>query len=300
MLFVNKQYFTGLFLCVAFTSAALLFPNSAAAQTAEDQYRASLITLIAQLQEQITELQLQLASLTSEAVNMGILAEIEADVVASYSVYQGEISTRAPQAYRAYFDRLLTILPDQYEDHIDELVIFTGGNQEVGAYVETQVPYTKDWRYAVRVTEVTEDPESAASTELMVHEFVHIFSLDQVFQKGRLARDCHPYFADKVCYTADSYLGQFVEQFWSTSMLDRLQVVKNQGEAAQTDFYSRNKSQFVSEYAATDPAEDFAESFVWYVYGDRAPRGSIAATKIAYFDRFSSLRELAEEIQKER
>jgi hypothetical protein len=55
----------------------------------------------------------------------------------------------------------------------------------------------------------------------------------------------------------------------------------------------------VSEYAATAPAEDFAESFTWYVYGAMAPRGSIADEKIEFFDRFSYTQALADEIKRE-
>jgi len=294
-----KYRFDGTLLYFAFASAVLVFPVSVLAQTNEDQYRASLFSLISLLQEQIAELQLQLASQADKATASGILYEIEAEVVASYSVYQGEISTRAPQLYQAYFDRLLTVLPDQYDDHIDELVVFTSGNQGVGAYVETQVPYTKDWRYAVSESEIKEDPESAASTELMVHEFAHIFSLDQAFRERATARDCHPYFTDTLCYGSDSYLGQFIDTFWSNQMLDDLQSAQSESRFDQADFYDRYESQFVSEYAATDPAEDFAESFTQYVYGEMAPRGSIADQKIEFFDQFRYVQELSDAIQQE-
>jgi Mlc titration factor MtfA (ptsG expression regulator) len=268
------------------------------AQTAEEEYRAGLFRLIATLQQQITALQLQLET-QSVVDSLAMLDSIQAVVVASYTVDQQKISTRAPQAYEDYFERLLTILPDQYDDHIDELVIFTKGREEVGAYVETRTPYTLDWRYSVRKSEVTEDPNSKASTELMVHEFAHILSLDQVFRERATARDCHPYFTDTLCYGSDSYLGQFIGTFWSNQMLDDLQSAQSGSRFDQADFYDRYESQFVSEYAATDPAEDFAESFTQYVYGEMAPRGSIADQKIEFFDQFRYIQELSDTIQQE-
>jgi len=299
MLDMNTNRFVGVL--VGCFSAYLLLITPVSAQTAQDQYRASLISLIIALQEQISQLQLQLASqsVLNSTDAAGILGDIEGEVVASYMIDRQEISTRAPRAYQEYFKRLLTILPDQYDDHIDELVIFTKGNEDVGAYVETQVPYTKDWRYAVRESEIKEDPESDASTELMIHEFAHIFSLDQVFKEKNFATNCHPYFADTICYGADSYIGQFVEEFWSTEMLDELQSVQEDAKYTRADFYNQYESQFVSEYAATDPAEDFAESFTWYVYGEMAPRGPIADDKIEFFDRFSYTQALADEIIRE-
>lgn len=296
---MNTNRFAGVLVgCLA---SCLLFSTPASAQTPQEEYRASLVAVVIALQEQISELQLQIASQSALSTTdvTGILSDIEGEVVASYTVDQQEISTRAPRSYQSYFKRLLSILPDQYDSHIDELVIFTNGNQDVGAYVETQVPYTKDWRYAVRDSEITEDPLSRASTELMIHEFAHIFSLDQVFKERNIAATCHPYFADEVCYGTNSYLGEFINEFWSTRMLDDLQSVQAGSRFAQADFYNRYESQFVSEYAATDPAEDFAESFVWYVYGEMAPRGSVADKKIEFFDRFSFTQALADEIIKE-
>ena len=296
MLVMSRNRFTGVL--VGCFAVAILFVTPVSAQTTEDVYRSDLFRLIADLREQIAELQLQL-ELQSVVDHSGMLGDIEGEVVASYTVDQQEISSRAPQVYEDYFARLLAILPDQYDDHIDEFVIFTKGKEEVGAYVETQTPYTADWRYAVRKSEITEDPESKASTELMVHEFAYIFSLDQVFRERMVARNCHPYFADTLCYGADSYLGQFIDTFWSNQMLDDLQSVQAGSRFDQADFYDRYESHFVSEYAATDPAEDFAESFTQYVYGKMAPRGSIADQKIEFFDQFRYIQELSDTIQHE-
>ena len=162
MLVMSRNRFTGVL--VGCFAVAILFVTPLSAQTTEDAYRSDLFRLIVELQEQIAELQLQLES-QSVVDHAGMLGDIEGEVVASYTVDQQEISPRAPQEYQDYFARLLAILPDQYDDHIDELVIFTKGREEVGAYVETQTPYTTDWRYAVRQSEIIEDPESLASTE---------------------------------------------------------------------------------------------------------------------------------------
>jgi len=274
----------------------LVVPVSA--QGTEAEYRATLITLITVLQEQVALLQAQVAPAQLPNTS-GLLGDIEGTLVASYTVSDGAISTRAPRAYRDYLERLLTILPDQYDDHVDELVVFADGDQNIGAYVETVIPYTQDWRYAIRDTEIAEDPDSAASTELMIHEFAHIFSLDQVFRGQVSSAGCHPYFADTLCYGSDTYLGQFIATFWSTRMLDQLQAIKTGSRLTPAGFYDRYESQFVSEYASTDPAEDFAESFAWYVYGEIAPRGSVADEKIAFFDQFAYIRALADAIREE-
>lgn len=271
---------------------------SAQTISAEDEYRASLLNLIVLLQAQIAELQLQLASQTNVDTSI-VLDTIGGTTVAAYTVDGGEISGQTRREYQAYLDRLLAVMPDQYDEHIDEFIIFTGGNNDISAYVETKTPYVNNWTYGVRASEVAEDPDSAASTELMVHEFAHIFSLDQVFRINDIVRTCHSFLAEKICYGNESYIGDFIETFWSSQLLDELQATQINQEMDQTDFYDRYQSQFVSEYAATDPAEDFAESFVWYVYDRSVPRNSIAQQKVAFFDQSSYLQGLAATIREE-
>lgn len=282
-------------LLVGCVAGCLVTVSPVAAQTTADSQRALLIDQILILQSQIATLQQQLA-LQAKNQESGILGEIDGEVLSSYTVYEQEISSRAPQAYQDYFQRLLQILPDEYDNHIDEFVIFTDSTAEVDALVETKTPYTKNWLYAVRDNEVKEDPQSKASTELMIHEFAHIFSLDQVFREGGVAANCHSYFNDSICYENDTYLGEFIDTFWSPQMLDELHLVQRGSRLTQDEFYQKYRSYFVSDYAATDPAEDFAESFTWYVYGRIADKGSIADQKIEFFDRFSYTQALADEI----
>lgn len=289
---LSRSIFVGMFL------AFLLVASPVSAQTAEEQYRSTLLSLIAVLQEQIQSLQQEIENKRAAESN-NILIDIDGEAVAVYQVYDQEISASADLAHQQYLDQLYRIMPDQYDDAIDEFVVFRSDSDDVGAYVETTIPYTNDWRYGVSEDEVQEDPESDASIELMVHEFAHIFSFDQVFTLNQFDSDCHSYFEDDLCYRKGTYLGDFIAEFWNYQMLTDLESVKEGVGLTQAEFYEQYADQFVSDYAATDPAEDFAESFVWYAYGRIAPRGSVADMKIEFFDRYPYVQDLAKDIESE-
>ncbi|MBK8027740.1 MAG: hypothetical protein IPK19_41755 [Chloroflexi bacterium] len=62
-------------------------------------------------------------------------------------------------------------------------------------------------------------------------------------------------------------------------------------------FFDENPDGFVSEYAATNPIEDFAESFSYFVGldDDMLPvdgEASVVEAKILWFDQFPELAEL--------
>jgi hypothetical protein len=268
-------------------------PQSVFAQSTDDVYRQTLQQLILVLQQQILELQIQLENQQDSSIDT-LLGDIDGTLVASYTVESMEISGRAPQLHRQYLDRLAEIFPDAYDEYVTELVIFDS-TSDTDAYVETVFPYDRSWRYGVSVEILDDPPQSEASTELIVHEFAHVFSLDQVFIDEDVHQECHTYFDAEVCWSDTTYLGKFLDTFWSEESLDALSDTRSD-PSAESVLYERDPESFVSDYAATDPAEDFAESFAWYVYDWHPEDGGVAADKIDFFDRFSFIKELKKEI----
>lgn len=297
-MYMSFRFLLPRLLVVIGITAFLLLAVPAQAQTIEDTYEESLLELISVLQQQIKLLQAQLDAQTDAATRRvsrdGLLAGIEGTLVASYPVTDMDISDNAPRAYREYVDRMDELLPRQYDSFVTELIVYTDGDPDIAAYVETTIPYQSEWTYAIREEEIIEDPESDASTELLIHEFAHVFSLDEVFQDTASARTCLDYFGAEICYPNKSILGEFVTEYWDEDILDDLILAQAGDELTQAEFYNRYELEFVTEYAATDPSEDFAESFAWYVFGDLAPRGSVADAKIEFFDDFVRMRTLAE------
>lgn len=127
-------------------------------------------------------------------------------------------------------------------------------------------------------------PDEADLT--MVHELTHVFTqLDNQidFASPAGGTDCAPRFefSETLCFTAESYLDQWVQSFWSPEEL----AVYRDDEVANTTLCVEGHD-FTGSYATTSPQEDFAESFSAYVYGvDLANQ----AAKFAWFDGFPEL-----------
>jgi hypothetical protein len=272
----------------------MLVPQFVQAQTAD---RATLIELISLLQQQIVLLQAQQADLIS---GDGLLDDFPGTVVANYAVQSElELPLRAPFQHQKYADQLRQVFPSKYRDYIDQFVVFSDHPDDIAAFVAVTLDGRETtWMYGVDIEEISADPTKAASVELMVHEFAHVFTLDQFIASSGQISNCHEYFDEIGCYPTGTYLAEFVQEFWNDALLDEvIQATKSRNSnRALFQLYERYESDFVTDYAAIDPAEDFAETFVWYVLDEEIEQGSVAAQKIRFMDSFAQIRDYKKEI----
>jgi hypothetical protein len=75
----------------------------------------------------------------------------------------------------------------------------------------------------------------------------------------RFSEKCTNQLLQEGCMNADSYLDDFIDIFWSDA--DYLERVRNQEVYA----YDDTPESFITDYAATNPGEDIAESFTYFV-----------------------------------
>jgi hypothetical protein len=93
---------------------------------------------------------------------------------------------------------------------------------------------------------------------------------------------------DDGCYPKGSIYAEFVKKFWT----------KNDLENHQTeDFYERNKSRYVTEYATSSPHEDISESFSYWVIAEGKGK-TVADAKQRFFGRFPQLVALKDHIRR--
>lgn len=276
----------------------LVGPLTVAAQSAEAAHRALLLQLIEVLQQQILLLQAELAERTAPPVaaewaEPGLAGEFSAtvDMVASYPVAGiSEVRQLTDSAHRRYFTRVYELFPPAYEAKLGRLAIFTGRSVSFDAFVETIPPRHEQWLFAVH-EDMLAEVATAGNTELIVHELAHIVAYEQI--TGSAASDqwsCHPYFTKHGCPPERSYLSRFVSTFWTDA--DLAQVSKRQAQTGGVGaFYAAHETDFVTEYAATSPEEDFAESFMHYVLDMKPPRG-VARDKVDFFAEYPEMQAL--------
>jgi hypothetical protein len=286
---------------VALLIPLLLTPHVTQAKTAPD--RVALLETIQVLLAKVQNLQLLLTAqqtAVSYVPKTDFLDNFPGDIKYLYEIDEElQLPPSAPNRHERYVEQLNTIMPEKYRAYIDQFVVFDNHPNDMAAFAA--VAYDgKDatWVYGIEVAEINESPTSDASIELMIHEFAHIFTLDQLITLRQRTTGCHEYFDTTGCFGSGSHLGQFVELFWDDELLDEL-VIANESRNVRrelTQLYKRYDSEFVTEYAATTPAEDFAESFAWYVLDLDAERGTVAEEKIEFMSQFSSIRAYKEHI----
>ncbi|MCB8921984.1 MAG: hypothetical protein H6662_10400 [Ardenticatenaceae bacterium] len=229
------------------------------------------------------------------------------DVQADWQGYQDDTATH--QAIWEYFSNLI---PADQRDYVSKFYIFTDGVENVYAAVEQDPDDPMKWALAVDIVDAGNQQELTYS---LIHEFGHLLTLndhqvdldtDLFYQQDdeelydETAASCPTFFPGEGCSHANSYINQFYQRFW-TDLEDEyldIQAIEDEGEYedAVYAFYERHPDQFVTDYAATNPGEDIAESWTAFVLQPRPSGSSIADQKVQFFYDYPELVQLREEI----
>jgi hypothetical protein len=239
------------------------------------------------------------------------------DELARYSIDEaGNLSLMSGTADPTHDDLwilMLVLLPTDYVDsYLYEFAVFE--SEDTLAYVSELEEDV--WELAINIDE---DPERALT---VIHEFGHILALNNTqfdtYPTEILAREsdlsdedysegieadmalCTTTAFDDGCPIEDSYIALFTQEFWDADDVEQIYYMEIDDPAAY--FFDLNPDAFVSEYAATNPNEDFAESFSYFVglSEDDYPLDGdsyLMDAKILWFEQFPELIEMKEAIR---
>ena len=283
----------------------------------EEYYDDDLLTLFFDLvDEVIVPLEGDFEDFDSTAENAIIIYEIDGNLIvnpqeASVSedllAYQADTDNH--QKIWVYYANLI---PPAQRTNLTQFVIFTDGAEEVMAAVEQDSNDPAKWVLAVDIVDA-ENPQELTYT--LIHEFGHLLGLDaeqvdpdeDIFEDpyndeiyAEAAAACLTYFPGEGCSRADSYINMFVQEFW-VDLLDELEEINyieddDDYYAALDDFYEQYQDQFVTDYAATNPGEDIAESWTHFVLQPKPAGNTVSEEKVLFFYDFPELVELREQI----
>jgi hypothetical protein len=124
----------------------------------------------------------------------------------------------------------------------------------------------------------------------VAHEFGHILT-GQIEQLDRFSEpgDCDTFDNGEGCALPGSYLDDWVAMFWSEDELASLDVMTDDLDAA--DERCSLNAGFLGPYAATNPDEDFAESFSAFVFQVEMNNPELE-DKMAFFDERPEMAEI--------
>ena len=209
-----------------------------------------------------------LGSWSADEENMALLAEYHVTSGDGLEPAEGEDN------YRSLWERVKAMLPQGSLDSFDRFTVFTDGEEEILAYVVPTDDQGARWELAVDPKDANDETSFA---ETVFHEYCHYLTLNdrQVEYGGQPSYGC--YAESDLTARQDSYLNAFYRAFWTDYLDDRLADPETYG------FYLRHADDFLTSYAATNPSEDIAESFAYFVLYDRAEGDGIQARKQNFF-----------------
>ena len=232
--------------------------------------------------------------------------------------------------HKQLFDMYVSITPKQI---LDEVAYFEISTDDYGGLISAEVGrggWDGDLRekYYLVVDPLDMAPAGSINEQwhksVMIHENAHILSLGssqsdndwvlgdtsntelvEIVQEKAAA--CAPnYYSDvSGCMKSNSYLNLFFQEFW----VDIYPSFKwfyefddyDKFEGHNELFYQKYKTQFVTWYAATNPDEDFAESFTAFVLQEKPTKSTVSFIhsdqKILFFYDFPELVEMRDFIR---
>ena len=204
------------------------------------------------------------------------------------------------------------LIPAEEREIVSGFGIFTDGKYNILAAVNLAARNPYKWELNVDLADST---EKTVLISTLLHEHGHLLTLnrDQVEVSTRIYHNpyskdvfqeemdaCPQYFSGEGCSNPDSYINQFFERFW-TDLYAEWQVIDEEEDEDTRydmldDFYDTYQDQFLTNYAATSPAEDIAESWTFFLLAPKPEPNSIANEKILFFYEYPELLELRSQI----
>ena len=254
--------------------------------------------------EEPEELYLTTYSVSGNQISDPIYYE---DVSSDLAHYQEDSAS-----HQAIWDYFVTLIPVGSRDSLAEYSIVTDGKGNVLAAVSQTLYDPALWGLEV---DIRDSGDKLNLTYTLIHEYAHLLTLgpDQVTPSEAVfdnpdddniyydeVNACPDYFPGEGCSRSDSYINAFFNQFWADIYEEWQDINLIEDDDAYykalDDFYYNYEDRFVTDYAATNPEEDIAEAFTFFVLSPRPHGDTIAEEKILFFYDYPELVRLRDEI----
>ncbi len=187
--------------------------------------------------------------------------------------YQEDYTTH--QKMWEYYTQLI---PEAQRDFITQFEIFYGNNEVLGYVTPVDGNDLSKWKMGLAI-EIVPDLETINLNEdfthTIIHEFAHVLTLNHLQLDVAVSEAaCGTFHIGEGCSRTNSYLYELFNIGWS-DIIDEANDVESDADVER--FYNQYQDRFVTDYAATNPAEDIAEVFSVFVVADNPPTGNTIA-----------------------
>lgn len=184
-----------------------------------------------------------------------------------------------PRLLRAWQWLRLVAAPED----LDELIILAGFDapSDLLAYVEALSTSEGGVAFQMTVNLGEGELDDIELALTMAHEFTHVFTgvtdqLDRTVDESQ----CFTYHEGEGCYTDNSFIARWTAEFWG-DWIQEIDPANPDDDAAYDRCFVDDS--FLGSYAATNPEEDFAETFSAYVFSVPVETPGLVA-KYEFFD----------------
>lgn len=228
-------------------------------------------------------------------------------VDANLKTYQDDAATQ-----ERIWEYYAAMIPSDARSFLTHYIVITDGLGGGLAAVEQNPDDSTLWMLNVDIAD-TQDMEELTFT--LIHEYGHLLTLNatQVDVDEYLfnnpddedayldaAESCSTYFTGEGCAKGSSYFYLFFDEFWDEiyAEWDDIQYIEDDDEyyEAMDAFYFAREDDFVTDYAVTNPGEDIAETWAFFITQPKPAGDTIAEKKVLFFYQFPELVELRVEI----
>ena len=212
-----------------------------------------------------------------------------------YKPFQQDVAKHL--AMWKYFTKMIP-----YEDRmrIVEFEIFYGEGELLGYVTPINENDLSKWKMGLAIDAATDIETIDLKNDFaytVIHEYGHVLTLNESQVKTG-QNNCSEFDTGEGCSFAQSYINKIFELGWE-DIYPEFQKINPDDYNAMDIFYDKYKSRFVTPYSATNPGEDIAEVFTYFVVQDERPVGNtIADQKVQLFYQFPELLQLRKEIRK--
>ncbi len=170
-----------------------------------------------------------------------------------------------------------------------------------GGTLAQVIPFEKipdpSWVLAVNIDDADyKNPKWVRDMSIILtHEYAHILTLNktQVDHKftARYCKRAERAYIIVGCARDTSYVQAFSQTFWNQKEVDEVKKI------GAKRYYKKHKDEFTTEYAATNPAEDIAESFTDFVLLQKPDGDTKKEQKVLFFYQYPELVTIRDDIR---
>jgi hypothetical protein len=200
------------------------------------------------------------------------------------------------------------IIPQEQRNFLTEFAVTSDGWGAILASVSPNYDNPAEWTLEV---DTLDSDDNYDLTFTLIHEFGHLLTLNskqvpvnrRVFYNkddtdiyDQAVAECPQYFTGEGCSNSGSYINEFFNRFWTQFYKEwqEIDLIEDKDVYYEKldDFYYTYQDQFLTDYAATSPAEDMAESWAFFILSPKPEFNSIADEKILFFYEYPELVQL--------